>query len=400
MSLKADERRAFEVFSVLQELWLQKQGVFNDIVLPEEKMIATMQLDLNCTSKEDIARILFAAAIFMRGGIISEDPLKMFPYLLKNYPQLFNPDVVAADWTSEMIAEVIAQASNYSFSGDLMKSTNNLDQLSFDFTQIQSVLSHKNKSRRAKTSADRKKIYKENEFSKAWHNNFSYVSQCWNGNVLDMYKEVKEFEQFFSRVEKNIFGMRRKILSLFTIWLQNFKVIDVFPCPLPIDFHALRVLFCTGIFSLNTIVCNHEKYPNYAGKIGMRISDSFITKITQWSQKFMTTFDFNHSMINPALWVLSRELCAFNYQNMSRDDGHTVVDAAYLEKHHAWPKNYTHPCLCCPLQQYCSHAIPSAPYYHWGIFLISGKRVNFPMKSLPRLNLQAIPLRTRRNNRN
>jgi hypothetical protein len=65
----------------------------------------------------------------------------------------------------------------------------------------------------------------------------------------------------------------------------------------------------TGMQALGT----NWRYPFLAGRQGMRVKDSLVDCIAIWTQNFLAKTEISHRVINPALWILGRELCAGHF---------------------------------------------------------------------------------------
>lgn len=173
----------------------------------------------------------------------------------------------------------------------------------------------------------------------------------------------------------------------------------MFPTPIPIDFHAMRILWGTEVVIIGGLKPFKilEKHPlQVDGKLAIRIGEKFTDTLAKWSQKFIFDNGFSHVNIGPALWILSRSLCAEHFQNSSRRDGMSYKDTKELQKNHElWPKNYKNPCGHCPILKYCKWVIPAAAYYRWGLLVRLGKRVEYPVNKLPGINWEEfVPYRS------
>ncbi|MCF7836042.1 MAG: hypothetical protein K9M15_02885 [Candidatus Marinimicrobia bacterium] len=341
MKIVFDEERAFEVFKILEKDWREEKGVFNGVVLPQDRW----------TLPEDplkLTQFLFYAALFMRGGIISDDPFKWLYFLFKQEPELFD--------------------SNYIVSEGVLPEE--IEERLISFFPLN---------------------YKIDEHSKAWHHNSHVIVDRWGGDPRKIFDGIDEFEEAFFRVDwkknkgQGIRGMRRKIFSLFTIWLQEKSLIPIFPCPVPVDFHALRVLVTTEsvVFKeVGSFVCK-ERHPKILeGKKVVMVTGKVINEITKWSQDFLDRTKISHMFVNPALWVLSRELCVKHLQNSTKNRGKSVINAQQLEENpFLWPRKYVDPCAFCPLEKYCTGVVPSAFYYRRGLLFRMEKALYRPVQS-------------------
>lgn len=357
MDIVFDEKRALSVFKILDREWQLRKGVFKDIVLPQDRLKLPEE-------KRQMVNFLFYGALFMRGGIISEDPFRWLCALYDEHPEYYDPAFVVKCSLTE----------------------NDLKEAFIKITPKVLSLNKSAKGRKENGSGN-PFAYKIGQHTKAWIANSHFFVKRWGGNISDVFEGAKDFEEAFSRVNlknrkrnkgEGIIGMRRKIFSLFTIWLQEKQLIPYFPTPIPVDFHALRVLWGTGIFSLPNLppFKKKDQHPeSYEGKTAIRIKEDFIDLVTKWSQTFLFENRISHLNINPALWVLSRDLCANHFQNSTASGGTILREPEKIKsKEIVWPKGYRDPCSVCPIEKYCLDIAPAAPYYIWGI-LMKMKRV-------------------------
>ncbi len=381
MKLRFDEERAVQLFTILEDLWKRKAGVFGGIVLPQHRH----QLPNNPVQA---ANYFSYAAITQRGGVVSEDPFKWVSHLHSIQPDLFDPRLVAAHWSTRDIMEVIKRVVT--------------DRQSWEETNHQHTLFDLCVPE-AKANGKNEKLYGLDEFAASWHNNSVTLVERWDGNVLNIYDGTADFEEAFARIDhknpvnkdKPIFtGIRRKIFALFTIWLQERKYIPTFPTPIPVDFHALRLLFATGVVTadgLESFIATPGIHPeHFRGRPMLRVTEEVMDEITLWSQGFLRKHGFSHLAINPALWVLSRELCPHEFQNKSRGRGRVgnrgdirlVYPEVLRENPSLWPVPYADPSRVCPVAHLCTKAIPNAPYYSFGLLALL-ERVSYPHPALP-----------------
>lgn len=352
MRINFNEDKALAVFKILDEQWRKKFGVFEGVVLPQNRWSLPMK-----TNREK-ANFLFYSAIFMRGAIISEDPFRGLGSLWESFPHIFDPKIVISKGLkSDDIKDALAKV--------LLKPLNGDDEPKKVFN-----------------------LYKVEQFTNSWINNSRLVVEKFNGDVLNIFRGVNDFEEAFARIDykrykgNGLTGMRRKIFSLLTIWLQEKNLIPHFPTPIPVDFHALRILWETEIISLPELkpLKLNDRHPQiYEGKVALRLNnEEFINIITRWSQDFLSKVKISHLNINPALWVLSRELCVKNYQTTSKGRGTILIEPNELRQNpKLWPRKYHDPCSVCPIETFCTGVIPAAPYYIWGI-LMRLERISYP----------------------
>jgi hypothetical protein len=375
LEIRFNEKRALKVFKTIGSAWVRGEGIFKDVVLPQDLYPVPV------LPERDYANWFFYASLPMRGGIVSEDPFKWLRRLKEVHPGLFRPEEVVAKWSPEKIQNAFIEITPNILNGNGtgMKGAGALS-------------------------------YKMFEHSKAWFENSVVLAKYWKGDIRQVYLGCEDFEEAFARIDHKktdagLKGTRRKIFSLNTIFLQEKDLIPIFPTPIPVDFHALRILFSTNIVFFSPMgkqLSLNPRYPHLEEKVGIRVSEGLIDPIAKWTQKFLYKNGLSHLDVSPAIWTLSRLLCAEHFQNSSKGDGAKLVKTPNLVKNPGlWPKNYKDPCFYCPIEKWCQWAIPAALYYRWGLLVKLGKRVDYPAQKLPGVDWEKfLPYKSRKGGRN
>jgi hypothetical protein len=344
--VKFNEKRALEVFRLLDHYWRNKIGIFSNIVLPQDKGYSSEEWD--SLSNKEKANFLFYASLTMRGPVISEDPFKWIWALKREYPSLFEPEK-ASKWSIEEIMNAFESVSTKLLNGTGTGETG------------RGVLGFGGK-----------------DLAVNWLQNSLNLHKWWDGNVLNVFWGKTEFEEVFREIDNGIgprkkqgaclMGMRRKIFSLFVIFLQEKNLIPIFPTPIPIDYHAVKFLWALEIISLNDWAVSFKsksgRLTQLEGNLSVQIHEGIINQIAIWSQKFLQKIGISHLVINPAIWVFARSLCAEHLQASTKNNGTIYFLAKDLKGNPSlWPKNYKDPCAHCCVESFCKWAICSAPYY-------------------------------------
>ncbi|OGZ35799.1 MAG: hypothetical protein A2V60_02950 [Candidatus Portnoybacteria bacterium RIFCSPHIGHO2_01_FULL_39_19] len=351
---------ALRVFKILDSMWRSKSGIFRDVVLPQDLWVPSGWEHLNHCEK---ANFLFYAALPMRGGQISEDPFKWLCALWTKFPGLFNPKTVAETLSPKYIEECFK-------------------------TVTSEILENGGIGKLGGGSLG----YKMEQHAKHWHENSTILNTWWGADIRNVFWGIPEFEEAFRRIDHKrtkigFKGMRRKIFSLLIIWLQEKELIPAFPTPIPVDFHAMRILWQNEIIDMRgwaqKFEPKKEKHSQeLKGKTAVRIWETIPNQIAIWSQKFLEKNQISHMVINPALWVLSRTLCAEHLQTSSLKTGHEFFTPEKLKANPGlWTRNRKHPCEFCPIEKFCKWCIPANPYYTDG-WLIRIKRISYPTPRL------------------
>lgn len=360
MKIKFDEKKAKEVFAILDEKWQNLRGIFENVILPQDQQV------IEYNESKELANFLFYGSLFMRGGVNSDDAFKWVFRLKEKFPKMFIPELVC------------------------FISSNEIEEVFLEVTK--SILNGKSSGKIGAGALS----YKIKENSQNWHKNSLVLVKKWNGDIRNVYKGCsggyRDFETAFLRIDSNkhvglgFNGMRRKIFSLLTIMLQDAELIPLFPTPIPVDFHVFRVLLNTNIISGEILkpLAQNKRYPTQLiGKPAIRVSEKLVDTVHKWSQKFISKNSFSHLYINPALWVLSRSLCSKHKQATSEKNRTVFMENEKLVKNpELWGGRYRNPCGCCPIENYCDGIVPSAPYYKWGL-LVRFDRVPYHTSNLP-----------------
>lgn len=404
VKLRINEKRAVLLFRALQRAWEENDEIFRGVVLPQ---------DLFPMPDGDREKALwfFYAALTQRGGVISEDPFKVLFHLRKKYPDLFIPREVMKHWPWKRIAKEMRVALDEVFPKKkviplLLVATQSQTDL---YPELKARPALKRESEKKfepnfaellrggrRTSPKSPKGYKIDELARSWEKNSRALAEFWGGDPRFVFNGCRDFNDVFQRIdiEKNPYrgfvGMRRKIFSLLTIWLQEKGLIPIIPTPVPFDFHAQRLLLVTKVLIVDDVAKpfhpdpskpNHPK--ELRGQMMFRAEEKWIIDpLSIWSQDFIRRNKLNHMIINPALWILSREFCSEQHQNGTRKKGMEFFLPEKMRDSSAWPKRYKDPCGHCPVEHLCSLVSPASVYYTLGR-LVYFPRVQYPFPRLP-----------------
>ena len=409
VKLRINEKRALLLFQALQRAWVENDEIFRGVVLPQD-MFPMPEGD------REKALWFFYTALTQRGGVISEDPFKLLFHLRKKYPNLFVPEEVMKYWPWKRIAKELRIALGEVFPKEKKIPLLRVVPSQTDLYPGLKVCAGMEKRESEKelepsfaevlrggrrTSRKSPKGYKIDELARSWEKNSKALAECWGGDPRFVFNGCRDFNDVFQRIdiEKNphrgFMGMRRKIFSLLTIWLQEKGLVPIIPTPIPFDFHAQRLLLVTKVLILDDVAKpfhpdpskpNHPK--ELRGQMMFRAEEKWIMDpLSMWSQDFIRRNKLNHMIINPALWILSREFCSEQYQNGTRKKGMEFFLPEKMKDSSAWPRWYKDPCGHCPVEHLCSLVSPASVYYTLGR-LVYFERVQYPFPRLPGYWLQ------------
>lgn len=375
--VRFNEKRAAEVFPMLAQAWRNRKGFLGEVVLPEERYLNYMPDD-----KEEIARLLFYSAHFMRGGINSDDPFLTIMVLHRLYPDLFIPESVTSNWDQERIVKAFKVASRIVLKG---KGTGKKDAGALG--------------------------YKLEEHAKYWWLNSQLLVNNWEGSVISVFRGTACLLEAYKRMLKTrrrFYGMRLKIMSLLAMWLQARGVLPCdgkpfsetrpYPTTFPVDFHMLRFLYSQEVIRfrnmrpfdaelLNTSKPGMKKELSALnGKPSVRVTEPVTDCISVWSDRMMDILGINEADVAVPIWFWSRNLCAGSIQNntkTNRDKASDTKEVIFFDKEtllsrpEIRPVHYSDPCQRCDFNIGCKSSSPSRVYYKVGqmVFL---RRVDYP----------------------
>jgi len=314
----------------------------------------------------------FFMSLPMRVGINSDDAFRFMYELYLDNPDLFNPYTVMKISPKDVLAVVKKVARRIHPGG---------------------------------SQGDKKEgtfSYQSNQHSNIWVDNSARLVNFWGGDIRNVFWGITEFEEAFRRIdhERNpvgFRGMRRKIFSLLTMWLQEFALIHKFPLPLIVDFHAIRLLLQLRILAVeykplgpgNSKREERMRPQSMWHYLAIRITEKIVDEVIIWSQRFLMQHGLDPYDVGHGVWFLSRELCKNYYGNRSierrlgkrRTVTERLITDEELKSLSSWPANYRDPCQFCHVENMCKIRIPAGPYFDWGVMVNAGKHVTFPGRS-------------------
>lgn len=162
-----NEARALEVLPILAALWKRREGVFKGEKLPQE--LWTIRGDDRMQ-----AHWFFYIAHTMRGGLVSEDPFKWLFHVREKFGDIFEPKKVARKWKPEKLKNAFLSATKEIMPWPSQRETKGVGTLG----------------------------YKLDELVEHWHYNSGILARHWDGNILNVFDGVSNFEDVFERIER------------------------------------------------------------------------------------------------------------------------------------------------------------------------------------------------------
>ena len=218
----------------------------------------------------------------------------------------------------------------------------------------------------------------------AWIENARRLSEGWDGNVLNLYEGVTQFdtiaERLLQRNGDGFAGFQYKMVSMLTYFLTDAGLIKPFDFPPPVDFHLMRLPIATGILRRQD------------GNLLIACSANEFEDVQSILRSVYLNYQVDHGLASTrftdALWIHSRSLCRFNPGNRTLQIGGYNARSTLQQ---AYEPNWTNPtdirafeksCGSCPVRAKCDANVPAGPRYRLGKLEISGRRTEPPTQPL------------------
>jgi hypothetical protein len=319
-----DEDVARVVFYALAQAWINRVGVFGrgNNLMPQFSIP-----EMRDIKKDDLPAFYFFSVLNMRGPIVSEVVFYLHLILYRLNPLIFRPGQLEPQELKSFLKEHISDNAGL---------------------------------RKTATIT-------------AWVNNYTFIAEKFNGNILGIFDGVKDFNDAVAHLRLNgnkkeagVDGMNIKLFSLFVYYMHEWNLVPFFPAPIPVDFHALRILRATEVISFDqekVLLKAPKRCSEFLiGKVGVEISpEKMVNPIMFWMVDFLPKIGVSHMDLCRATWNLGRELCNRNRQNS-------------LSFRKSKNTSMSDNCFICPIKMYCKFSISGNPYFRARQLVVLGDR--------------------------
>lgn len=364
--LGLDVEKAGKILPPLAEMYRRRQGIFAGAKPPQKTFFPRHLLEQEHEDREKlIALWVFYIMHFMRGPVNSSTVTDGMSSFHREHPEFFRPEYVVKYLTPESIYGAFGRSQK---AGSL--------------------------------------LIQGRDHAKSWYENSVVLLEHFEGNPLNIWGTEMDFYRIWRKVDPDydrritcFRGKRKKIFTLETMWLQGLGLIQKFPIPLPIDVHALRILFQTEIMPYNLLrplevgkQPRKKPYPKEViGRHVWRVKEIIRDQVSDFLYHFCVSYKVDPSDLSHALWFLSRMLCA-RHAEAGTEGGEKPVYRfpEELEKDPSlWPKR--DPCRFCVLEPHCHFVVPTQPHLWWGL-IMPLRRVPHPASSLAFEEMKKMPI--------
>jgi len=320
--MQINYRRARNVFALMLDRYRAGEYPFINIDTDLPQNLVASEFRVNPLQH---ALHLFCCCYYMRGTVISSDAFKIMNDLHREFPWLFNEEV-------------------------LMMTTQH---------DIQAALNTRIK-------------WHSNQISGFWLANARTLWNEWDGDPRNIFAGQPSKRTLYKRVvgkkyrpngqrltnrHEGFQGFQEKMTSMLAYFLESTKLIGPTPLSAPVDFHHLRVYLATQMIE---IVSNRVRYEKVK-PLGI--------KLAEYLQR---EFGLSQTEYGDIIWLWSLRSCKRSPHNASRkfdrDDGREQRMPIPV----VWTKNqvaaYTRTCGRCYIHDYCGYGVPAGVYYTTGVF--------------------------------
>ncbi|MBI1960755.1 MAG: hypothetical protein HYS43_00545 [Candidatus Liptonbacteria bacterium] len=335
--MEIDERKARVVFGRLLAAYSRKEHPFDQPKATSPAIPENLPRSLGTGTREH-ALFLFMLCYWMRGGIKSHTATRQLSRLYENNPGIFVPEFASPLTVDHLTAEFRGVG------------------LGFNAEEIAGI----------------------------WIGNLVKIADEWNCDPRTLFDGIATYEEACERIQNRkgsgFRGFQKKMVSMLTYFYMDSGIIDPWHFPIPVDFHALRIVFA------HELVVAHPSEANGSGFY----TEPVRAAVRNLFHRYCVEYDVNPLRLCDAVWLFSGLMC--NQHPGNKSD----VGGRHGRKTEIWPvkrwtaaqtQTYERTCAVCPIRQTCHWCVPSAEYYIRGRITLRERR-----DEPPQLNLFSNPL--------
>ncbi len=198
-----------------------------------------------------------------------------------------------------------------------------------------------------------------------WIKNAIILKNRYDGDPRKIFDGVDTYEGCVERIkhkgEDGFYGFQEKMTSMILYYYMNEGLVPDVKFPVPVDFHALRVVLATEMATVEP--CNFYTYSHV-------VQDS----LRELFQGYLEAREVCPLDLTNSVWLLSSNLCSKSFGNrpIESKEGNAFRNLSPEELRQS--KSWQRSCGKCAIEQYCRYYISSEPYYSKGaIYMIDKK---------------------------
>ena len=208
--------------------------------------------------------------------------------------------------------------------------------------------------------------------SKGWVKNAPrLIKQC-DGDPRKLFEGTTDYQELKKRIMnqgkgKGFIGFQEKMTSMLTYWFMSSELIPYHHHPLPVDLHVVRI-------SSSTEIVTYENIPDGNNILSNQTLEILRTMFEDYSH----TYNVSQLALCDVIWAHGKALCGDAVGNRTyepnrlngRDGRKTLLVREPITFDAVQMKRHERTCAACPLNESCSHSLPSKPYYLHGELVI------------------------------
>lgn len=280
------------------------------------------------------ANFLFNICYYMQGGIKSNEAVKRMSRVYKDRPDLFDCEIAALTAPEE----------------------------------IEAVLS-------------RRGLGFQHTVATRWVENARRLRDRYGGDPRRIFDEVVDYNDALKLICNDhkgggFVGFQEKMTSMIAYYLMDENLIDVFPFPVPVDLHVMRVSIANQLITFPEVPYGTNLFRKETLKALRGIYLSYIIE-----------HNVDPRVMSNAVWMLSESSCGRHPGNTTieplgrknRSGRSTYLIPGVVDINNPTQQAaYESSCRQCPIEKTCEYNIPGTHNYVSGSIIIRGRRVRFP----------------------
>jgi hypothetical protein len=215
--------------------------------------------------------------------------------------------------------------------------------------------------------SDRLSVYRlgrQHAVADCWVKNAQILIDKYDGDPRNIFNDINTYEDCVERIKNTgnsgFNGFREKMTSMILYFYMNENLISETSFPMPVDFHALRVVLATEMITVEP-----RDFYIYSHVVEDSLRELF--------QGYLKNRDVCPLELTNSIWLLSSNLCSKSLGNRpaasKEGSDFRELDVDNLRLSESWRRS----CGKCLVERCCRLYIPSGPYYDKGAIRVIEK---------------------------
>ncbi|MEO7617511.1 MAG: hypothetical protein ABIS59_01570, partial [Candidatus Saccharibacteria bacterium] len=144
--------------------------------------------------------------------------------------------------------------------------------------------------------------FREDHVAKWWVTNAKRLVERYDGSVLVLKDQINTYEDACEHrlnrgKTKGFFGFQHKMVSMILYYLMATELMEYFHCPVPVDFHILRITLANKVVTTDHI-----------GEVDL-YTDDMLVAIRKVTFDFCVDNDISWLELSNAMWPFGKAMC-------------------------------------------------------------------------------------------